>query len=75
MASRTAASVTMLCGLMPVPMALATKASMPAAAQALRRARSRLLARSSPWVEASAATAPGLPTCQATALRPPPTPS
>ena len=32
---------------MPVPTALATKASIPACAQALRRTRSRLLARSS----------------------------
>ena len=35
----------------------ATKASTPAAAHALRRTRSRLLARSSLWVKARAATA------------------
>ena len=46
-----------------------------AAAQALRRTRSRLLARSSFWVKANAATAPGLPTCHASERRPPPIPS
>ena len=38
---------------------------MPAWAQALRRTRSRLLVRSSVWVAASAATAPGLDGSQA----------
>ena len=68
-------SATIDWGLMPVPTVLATKASIPAAAQALRRTKSRLLARRPSWVEASAATAPGLATDHASVRRPRPTPS
>ncbi len=74
-ASRVAGSRIMLWGLMPVPIALATKASMPAAAQALRRTRSRLLARRASWEWARAATAPGFETAQARVRRPIPAPS
>jgi hypothetical protein len=50
--AQCAGSASIDCGLMPVPMALATKASSAGiAAQALRRTRSRLLARSSDWVK------------------------
>jgi hypothetical protein len=46
-AHETLLVLAMDCGLMPVPTALATKASMPALAQGLRRTRSRDLVRSS----------------------------
>src|SRR6218665_1991911 len=57
---------------MPVPTALATKASSAACAHALRRTRSRLLMRRSVWVASIAATAPGLPGIHASDRRPPP---
>jgi hypothetical protein len=64
----------MLCGLMPVPMALETKARrLPRPGIAAYQIAA--LGAQFVLVNASAATAPGLPTCHANARRPPPMPS